>query len=86
MFQFQPEKWLRGSTKTSHHPFASIPFSHGPRMCIGKRFAELECYVLVIKMLQKYKLEYHYQNVGITTEFVNKPDKNIRMAFLPRGN
>ena len=53
-------------------------------MCIGRRFAELECYVLAIKVLQRYRLEYHHGDVGLNTEFVNKPDKNIRLKFIPR--
>ena len=56
----------------------------GPRACIGRRFAELECYMLAIKVLQRYRLEYHHGDVGLNTEFVNKPDKNIRLKFIPR--
>ena len=83
--QFIPERWLRGCPQHhSAHPFSSIIFSHGPRMCIGKRFAELECYILTIKMLQKFRLEYHHGPVGVSTEFVNKPDQPIKMKFVPR--
>lgn len=39
--QFMPERWL-DSAKKDIHPLAVRPFSRGPRMCIGKRFAELE--------------------------------------------
>ena len=43
-------------------PFAVIPFSFGPRMCIERRFAELEVYVLAIKVVQKFRLEYHHDS------------------------
>jgi len=83
--KFIPERWMRGCPHQHEaHPFATIPFAHGPRMCIGKRFAELECYILVIKMLQRFKLEYHHEPVGIQTDFVNKPDKKIRLRIIPR--
>ena len=36
--------------------FSHIPFSHGARSCIGRRFAELETNILVIKILQRYRL------------------------------
>ena len=84
--QFIPERWMRGCPQQhGAHPFATIPFAHGPRKCIGKRFAELECYILVIKMLQKFKLEYHHEPVGIQTDFVQKPDKKIKMKLISRN-
>jgi len=84
--KFLPERWMRGCpAQHSAHPFATLVFAHGARMCIGRRFAELECYILAIKILQRYKLEYHYEHVGLATEFVNKPDKKIKMRFLSRN-
>lgn len=53
--QFIPERWLKEgndtgcpSSKTAH-PFAFMPFGFGPRMCIGRRFAELEIYSLIAR-------------------------------------
>ena len=83
--RFLPERWLRGCpVQHNAHPYASIIFSHGPRMCIGRRYAELENYILAIKILQRYRLEYHHGDVGINTEFVNKPDKDIKLKFILR--
>ena len=82
----RPERWLRGCPEHhTAHPFATIPFAHGLRMCVGKRFAELECHVLAIKVLQEYRLEYHHDPVGIRTDFVNKPDRKIKMKFISRS-
>lgn len=52
---FRPERWLRG-TEDKIHPFASLPFGFGPRMCAGKRFAELEMYIFLVRLLQKYEI------------------------------
>ena len=72
---FQPERWLRGSpTYHNAHPFAALPFGFGPRMCIGRRFAELEVFIVVIKLLQKFRLEYHHEPIGVDTQAVVKPD------------
>ena len=51
---FNPERWLRGSRKI--HPFAKIPIGFGPRMCLGKRIAELEVSLFLIRLLQKYEI------------------------------
>ena len=83
--KFKPERWLRGCPgHHTAHPFAAIPFSFGPRMCIGRRFAELEVYVLAIKVLQRFRLEYHHDPVGRAIPFVCRPDKIIKMKFIPR--
>ena len=51
---FAPERWLHGSK--SMHPFASLPFGFGPRMCLGKRFVELKMAIFLICLLQKYEV------------------------------
>lgn len=45
---FKPMRWLKES-KTLH-PFASLPYGHGARMCLGRRFADLEIQVLLAKV------------------------------------
>ena len=51
--KFMPERFLRGCpSQHSAHPYAYIPFGHGPRMCIGRRFAELEMQILMIETLR----------------------------------
>lgn len=45
--EFQPERWLK---KGEGHAYGSLPFSFGPRMCLGRRVAELELWVLVMKV------------------------------------
>lgn len=56
--KFIPERWLRqnkdddGScpqAKKNIHPFAFLPFGFGARACIGRRFAELEMEILLIR-------------------------------------
>jgi cytochrome P450 len=50
--KFIPERWLKNDPQLSKraHPFVTMPFGFGPRMCVGRRFAELEIETLVTKV------------------------------------
>ncbi|KAG8178823.1 hypothetical protein JTE90_015376 [Oedothorax gibbosus] len=78
---FVPERWL---SREKPHPFACIPFSFGPRGCIGRRLAELEIICLVTEIIRRYKVEYHFEDIGVYTKMVNTPDKPLRFNFTER--
>lgn len=49
--EFLPERWLPGGEHLKpRSAFVSLPFGFGPRMCAGKRFADLEMEVLCAKV------------------------------------
>ncbi|XP_042145701.1 LOW QUALITY PROTEIN: probable cytochrome P450 301a1, mitochondrial [Ixodes scapularis] len=84
--EFLPERWLKrddqGRQEWVLHPFASLPFSFGARMCLGRRLAELEIWILLVKLLLKYRVEYHYEDIGMRSKLVNAPDRPARYRFL----
>ena len=83
--QFLPERWLRSNPESKcTHAFSSIPFGFGPRMCVGRRFAEVQIYCLIIKTLQNYKIEYRGEPVGVMTELLNAPDRDVFIKFINR--
>jgi cytochrome P450 len=50
---FRPERWLKpsqGGFNGTLHPYSYLPYGHGARMCLGKRFADLEMQVLLAKV------------------------------------
>lgn len=49
---FKPERFL---SNIDYHPFAVIPFSAGPRNCIGQRFAKLELKYTVSRLLRAFE-------------------------------
>ncbi|EDV28482.1 uncharacterized protein TRIADDRAFT_19239 [Trichoplax adhaerens] len=51
--QYMPERWLRGSDRQGYNSesrFQYLPFGFGPRMCLGKRVAEMEIHTLLSKV------------------------------------
>lgn len=48
---FIPERWLKSTCgKSSINPYLVLPFSHGMRSCIARRFAEQNMLVLMIRV------------------------------------
>ena len=55
------------------------------RACIGQRFAKLELFTLMIKLVQTYKISYAGEEaVGGVTKFVTVPDKPVKIKFTRR--
>jgi cytochrome P450 len=49
---FDPNRWSAGIQGACTHPFAYLPFSHGPRNCIGSQFAMQEAQIILAVILQ----------------------------------
>ncbi|XP_038121096.1 cytochrome P450 4c21 [Culex quinquefasciatus] len=67
--RFNPEHFLQEDAK-SRHPYAHLPFSGGPRGCIGYRYAMMSLKMLLAMILKHFELatdiryediKYHYQ-------------------------
>ncbi|CAH1793199.1 unnamed protein product [Owenia fusiformis] len=84
--EFKPERWLRaGSNKAPYSPFASIPFGYGVRMCVGRRVAELEMYLIITRVLQRFRIK-PFTDIPIDDKMaiVLSPEKPIQLRFLDR--
>ncbi|XP_016982525.1 cytochrome P450 4d1 isoform X2 [Drosophila rhopaloa] len=61
---FKPERFDVVTTAEKLNPYAYIPFSAGPRNCIGQKFAMLEIKAIVANVLRHYEVDF----VGDTSE------------------
>ena len=87
---FSPERWLsdngNGTSEVhnpSNHKYAYMPFSNGPRNCIGYYFAEMEAKLLMVPLIKQFvfRLPRSLINTEFTfTTFITmkaKPDFKI---------
>lgn len=83
--QFLPERWIRGCPEYQKvDPFANLPFGHGPRACIGQRFARLELQLLAWRIVSRYRLEYSGPAVAVNYTGIGAADRDVNIKFIPR--
>lgn len=80
--KFDPERWSRDVD--SIHPYSTLAFGFGSRMCIGRRVAEQEIYLTLIKVIQNYRLEYLGPKPGVKIGLVVAPNISLDLNFYKR--
>jgi cytochrome P450 len=81
---FDPDRFS-AERSMDRHSWAFVPFSGGPRSCIGNMFALVEASILLAEMLNRFDLDVQscadVKPVAVATM---RPSKPVRVVLRPR--
>lgn len=85
--EFIPERFNIERSAETQNPFSYIPFSAGPRNCIGQKFATYELKSIISKILRNFEVvatDECYKMPVLSAELILRPENRISFYFKPR--
>ena len=79
--EFRPDRW---DTVTERQKLGFIPFSHGPRACVGRNVAEMELFLIIATVVKNFDFELHQETLETREGFLRKP-LACRIGLKKRG-
>lgn len=78
--RFSPENLAAGKM----NPFNFVPFSAGPRNCVGQKYAILDMKTVVSKMLLNFELIPGGDEPILTFQLILRTLNGIQLGLIPR--